>query len=263
MTSELLIAARAVVAPADGLLLEPGQLPPGPGWLRLRGLVAEASTLNEWLDGTGDAHGGVDVAASYLSNWLAWPLARLLVAPALDSGRSLGVPPDAVWVRRRPVGPVTAVAVVASTLIVAEGDPLAGLAGVVVRPTAADVRATALRRLVATLTPAVDALTQLSHRGSHALWGGVVDACAQLLVDAEPSMSREEVEASVEELLAPVDPPLRGRPQVLDTPAPHDSAPALAFSVCCLGDKDPVRANTLCAGCPKQTREELIDRLVP
>jgi hypothetical protein len=259
---------RDLVGRGGGTLLAPGQRPPGDDWLRLSDVVDDPTVLPDWVRTAVSRHGGPDVAASYLVIWLAWPLARLLLGPVLTGGRALVAGPSAIWVRRHPRGWVMGTAVEAPGLLVAAGDALAaGGAGLPagrldVAPLAADVRAAALHGLVVALSPVVAALRGLSRRGGHALWGGVVDACARLAVDAAGgAATRDEAEAAIEALLGAADPPLRARPRVLSVPHGGGVATALSFSVCCFGDKDPARGFALCAGCPKLTEADMVDRL--
>jgi len=254
-------AVADLVRTGGGTLLAAGAHPAGEDWLRLSDLADDATVLADWLRATAARHGGPDVAASYLAIWLAWPLARLLLGPALTHGRALAVDPAAVWIRRHPRGWVMGTAVAAPGLAVGHGDPLARTGGVVVAAPA-QVRADALRRLVAALAPAIAALRGLSRRGNHALWGGVVDACARLAVDAAgAAVSSQEAAAAVEELLAASDPPLRARPRILPVPHAGGVATGLGFSVCCFGDKDPSRDFTVCAGCPKRSEADMVQRL--
>jgi len=267
--TDLAGTVRDLVARGGGTLLAPGRRPPGDDWLRLSDLVDDPTVLPDWLRTAASRHGGPDVGASYLVIWLAWPLARLLLGPALSGDRALVADPSAIWVRRHPRGWVMGAAVQAPGLLVAAGDALAAGGGdglpagrVAVAPLPADVRAAALRGLVVALSPVVAALRGLSRRGSHALWGGVVDACARLAVDAAGSAAtRDEAGAAIEALLGAADPPLRARPRVLSVPHGGGVATALSFSVCCFGDKDPSRGFSLCAGCPKLAEADMVDRL--
>lgn len=265
--TDLAGTVRGLARQGGGTLLAPGRRPRGDGWLRLSDLVDDPRLVPDWVRTAAQRHGGPDVAASYLVIWLAWPLARLLLGPALTGDRALVADPPAIWVRRHPRGWVMGTAIEAPRLLVAAADPLAAApvavaVGVDVAGTAADVRAAALRRLVAALSPVVAALRGISRRGSHGLWGGVVDACARLAVDAAgAAATRDEAEAAVEALLGASDPPLRGRPRVLAVPHEGRVATALAFSVCCFGDRDPSRDFAVCAGCPKRTEADMVDRL--
>jgi hypothetical protein len=280
-------ALRALLRRGGALPLATGARPPGDGWLRLSDLTDDADLLRGWVRSAGERHGGPDVAASYLVIWLAWPLARLLVAPALQSGRAVVADATTLWIRRHPRGWVMGTAAEAPTLAVAPTDPLAaqagpslpgarrtasvadqavGLAesapGVVVALDVAALRAEAVRRLVDALAPVVAGLRGLSRRGPHSLWGGVVDAVARVAVDAlGPGASRDQAGAAVEQLLAAADPPLRARPQVLAVPHEGRLATALSFSVCCFGDKDPSRGFAVCAGCPKRTPGDMVEQL--
>jgi hypothetical protein len=255
-------AVEALAQMGGASLVAADRVPDGPGWLRLSDLADDPDVLGEWVARAARRHGGPDVAASYLTIWLGWPLARTLLGPALTTDRALLATPATVWLHPHPHGWIDAVALEAPTLALCATDPLltaqSSVPLVTVARDGAALRAAAVNSLVGVMAPVIAALRAYTRRGRYALWGGVVDACARLVADAAGrEATRDAVAAAIDALLSAADPPLKARPRVLDCGV----GTGLSFSVCCLGDRDPSRGHVLCAGCPKRTEADMTARL--
>lgn len=245
----MLAETLAALDAPDGWFTHVAGEPSGDGWVRVADIVAGPDLIEGWLDELllHEAKGHRDVAASYLSAWLAGAIAEP-VAAAIDLHRcAWPVTADNLAVRRHPEGWFDALAVLGGERRAGAGDVAA-------------LRQLVAAELVALLSPIFEVVRRWAPYGTAGMWGSVADGIAAdalqraRLGGRDGAAAWRDAGALIDELAARA-PQLRVRPGLCEVPWSGGSAHLSVRGTCCLYYKvsgqprDPL-GESYCTSCP-------------
>lgn len=151
--------------------------PKGPSWVRLDRMVDDG-LVDQYASELVAREGRGDVAGSYLGARLVGPLALRTVAAICLDRRAPHPSPDGVRVHRNTEGGFDGMAFARPTMAVLPADPAAGCPGVVVVGDLDALTTWWAERLVAAVTPLIDAIRARLPFGRRCLWGSLADRVA-------------------------------------------------------------------------------------
>ncbi len=248
----------ALDAPDGWFTLVAGE-PSGDRWVRVAELVADPRLLEGWLDDllTGEAKGHRDVAASYLTGWLAGAIADPVAAAVQLHRCAWPVTPDNLVVRRHPDGWVDGLAVLGPELRVAGDDR-------------AELRDRVAGELVALLSPIFEVARSWAPYGTFGMWGALADSVAADALQRARADGRDgeatwqEVSLLIDALAARAR-HLRVRPVLCAVPWSGGQSHLAVRGTCCLYYKvsgqprDPV-GESYCTSCPLRDDADRVRR---
>lgn len=226
-----------------------------PGWIPLRRLTSDRLLIEDVLKRNELAYQGTRrIAANFVAGGITWAATAAAVAVMSTQKRAISPDPERTFIRVDERGEARGVVFQDPDFCVLPSDPVAIHERAHVAEDVAAMHEWMRARMVAYLTPLVDALSDLSGLGRKGLWGQVAASWGSVITWAAELTDSGDGVAEAETFLDAPGPAFSNVPTFFRIDHASGKVVAMRRGVCCLAYK--LSGHGYCGTCPLISEEE-------